>query len=363
MENVLIEPVKPSRNCVFCGKKPDNKTNEHIIPRWLIEITGDPKRNITAGPIWDSKNRDFVRKTFAYDQLTAPSCQKCNQKYSNFEVEAKRIILSILRDDPLNQMDFSHLLSWFDKVRIGLWLAHYYLQRNIAGIDPNFYIDSRVDIWDRALFIYKSDYRQKRLRFVGTFLPIFQYLPVCFSLIINNYFFFNLSRHFLLSRRLGLPFPVKQQYTEGKDIRFEIEEGRERIMRPLIRKPFRLKCTQLYQPMINEEVRTIIPTMYESGYVSSMFHNFEMGVGKVFMEFDDSLIEYSADRNDLWLPQNTWDDNELHKVIGKQTLEFQLHYFKKGAEFGKITAEKRSLIKAQNQIARDISNLYLGLDD
>ena len=27
--------------CVFCGNKPKGKNNEHIIPKWLIEFTGD----------------------------------------------------------------------------------------------------------------------------------------------------------------------------------------------------------------------------------------------------------------------------------------------------------------------------------
>ena len=40
---------KTKKICVFCGKKPIEKTNEHIIPLWLIEYTGDPKRKIFLG--------------------------------------------------------------------------------------------------------------------------------------------------------------------------------------------------------------------------------------------------------------------------------------------------------------------------
>jgi hypothetical protein len=26
--------------CVFCGERPQSKTKEHVIPKWLIEMTG-----------------------------------------------------------------------------------------------------------------------------------------------------------------------------------------------------------------------------------------------------------------------------------------------------------------------------------
>lgn len=35
--------------CVFCGKKPKNKTKEHILPKWLIKLTGKPNRQINVG--------------------------------------------------------------------------------------------------------------------------------------------------------------------------------------------------------------------------------------------------------------------------------------------------------------------------
>ncbi|HDR2534145.1 TPA: hypothetical protein QCI12_004383 [Enterobacter roggenkampii] len=33
------------KKCIFCGDKPENKNKEHVIPKWLIEMTGDKKRS------------------------------------------------------------------------------------------------------------------------------------------------------------------------------------------------------------------------------------------------------------------------------------------------------------------------------
>jgi hypothetical protein len=35
--------------CVFCGEKPKSRNSEHVIPQWLIELTGNPKRIASFG--------------------------------------------------------------------------------------------------------------------------------------------------------------------------------------------------------------------------------------------------------------------------------------------------------------------------
>ena len=58
-----------SKFCVFCGCHPQGKTKEHIIPKWLIELTGDPGRKAYFG---FSKNFDADPKhrKYAFDQFT-----------------------------------------------------------------------------------------------------------------------------------------------------------------------------------------------------------------------------------------------------------------------------------------------------
>lgn len=76
--------------CIFCGKRPDEKTKEHVIPAWLIKMTGDPKRmaNFSSGfvrsSIWPSRQ-------FSYDQFVFPACNRCNEKFAHLESCAKKL--------------------------------------------------------------------------------------------------------------------------------------------------------------------------------------------------------------------------------------------------------------------------------
>ena len=88
--------------CVFCGQKPSSKHKEHIIPQWLIELTGDPNRLAIFSNIFDIQEMRLVQKEFAFDQFKFPSCAKCNEEYSDFENKAREVVLRILDDDALS---------------------------------------------------------------------------------------------------------------------------------------------------------------------------------------------------------------------------------------------------------------------
>jgi len=38
-----------TKYCVFCGKPPSDKNKEHVLPHWLIKMTGDPNRVVNLG--------------------------------------------------------------------------------------------------------------------------------------------------------------------------------------------------------------------------------------------------------------------------------------------------------------------------
>ena len=129
--------------CVFCGEKPEEKSVEHIIPKWLIELTGNPKRKAYFGYQHEIKPHP-QRRTFSFDAFKFPSCASCNQKYSALEGSTKSIIEKMLAYDSISAADIKVLLDWFDKVRVGLWLGYQYLDENPAGITPKFYIEKRI---------------------------------------------------------------------------------------------------------------------------------------------------------------------------------------------------------------------------
>src|ERR1044072_9455404 len=126
-----------SRFCVFCGKKPENKNKEHILPQWLIELTGDPCRVVNLGI--DYETGKTIR--FSWSNFVAPSCGDCNSEYSDLEGKVKPLIESLIGRQHLSGADYITLLDWLDKERIGLWLTYHFIQRNPTKINPQFHIN------------------------------------------------------------------------------------------------------------------------------------------------------------------------------------------------------------------------------
>ena len=124
--------------CVFCGEAPQDKNKEHILPNWLIELTGDPKRVARFGI--DFHKTPFAFREFAFDSLVFPACSNCNERFGKLEEVIKPIFVRLLAYLPLSSEELILLLDWLDKVRVGLWLGYLYLDKNPLGIDPMFHI-------------------------------------------------------------------------------------------------------------------------------------------------------------------------------------------------------------------------------
>jgi hypothetical protein len=350
--------------CVFCGEKPTAKTKEHVIPQWLIELTGDPHRKGTFGPIWTGKGFEF--RQFPFRHFAFPACEQCNQRMSKLEDSAKRVLIDILAEKALSATDICVLLSWLDKVRIGLWLAYLYIQKNACDISPNFYINSRIDGSDRMVLIYKSDYSYRRTTFDGAQFPAFQYIPSCFCLSVNNFHFFSVATHLLLSKRLGLPYATGASYTNTPLFKFEVVEGRERMIYPPMRIRYERACSQIFQPMFTMvKERASEWAEYETDYVKSMMMDHKRGIGKVLYYNGRRLNEFPSAESTCWIPPKTWREEELRRILVKQVLAFQLHLLRYGpledrkVDYSTVTPEKRRLIRRDLYFASQISKMLL----
>ncbi|WP_299096799.1 hypothetical protein [uncultured Winogradskyella sp.] len=242
--------------CVFCGKKPENKTKEHIIPKWLIKLTGDEKREISlglnfydlaSGDLYDIKNRLLSFQNFQF-----PACDNCNQKYSNFEANTSVVIKKILKEDYINESEINQLLDWFDKVRIGLWLGSITLDKIKDEVSPKFYINNRIGTKDRALYIYKLEENHNGINFHGFNTPAFQFVPSIFGLRINNFFFINYSIDNLLAERFGLPFYRHLDYEKNTNREiFEPMIGSNKIQTPILQTVFPKPTLTLFQSILS----------------------------------------------------------------------------------------------------------------
>jgi hypothetical protein len=272
------------------------------LPYWLIELTGDPKRRARFGMDWSKKPPE--PREFSFDQFTVPACRICNESFSELEDATRTVIKKILADDALDIDDFSCLLQWLDKVRIGLWLAIYFLDKNILGINPNHYIAERVGGSDRALILFKHDGRVPRLSFMGTDRASFRLAPIAVGLVINDYLIISVAHVGLCARRLGFPHLTPLRIRDDGKAEGTINAGLERVMHPIIPHFPHPYGTGIYQPILkNLDSDGVPPELFGTVYCRSNSLDAEHGVGSIFLQTNGRVRRYSEQPCEDWVPR------------------------------------------------------------
>ncbi len=251
-----------SKFCIFCGKKPDYKTKEHIIPQWLIKMTDHEDRKTAFGV------KDEKQIIFPWMQYTFPACNICNEKYSGLEGRVKDVIHRLLNTEKLTQNNLSDLLDWIDKVRIGIWLGQSLLKGE--KLIPNFYISQRIGISDRMLIINRSIEKDKGIAFTGTESLAFKFSPSCFSLTINHLTFFSYSSALLLSENMGFPFPENiKLYSDGKMALESMNIGKLKLTRPLLNGQIIIPAIKIYQTILKSNEGNIVSLPFNEYFIKN----------------------------------------------------------------------------------------------
>jgi hypothetical protein len=296
-----VAALKPKKICVFCGSAPESKTREHVIPQWLIKLTGDPKRKANFDIDW-KKNPPGIRQ-FAFDQFTFPACDTCNSNFAKLEGAAHEIVTSLLAGGELAETAFHLLLDWLDKVRVGLWLSKYILDENPLGNTPNFYIAQRLRAFDRGVIVLRHTGKKQRLSFMGTFLPSFVISPTAFALIINDIVLINLTEMDLCGHRLGFPFLRKVALHENGPMQTEVHPGIERCMKPILNNFRHTESSGFFQPIYSAMIGMEgMKELYSTEYVANNSFDVEQGIGGVFQERGRIVARCSAIKNKGWEP-------------------------------------------------------------
>jgi hypothetical protein len=283
--------------CVFCGNTPRVKSREHVLPQWLIELTGDPKR---TGFFGYDKSGGFTPRLFSFDQFCLPSCSDCNAEFSKLEGDVKPIISKLLSEDKIGAAEFNTLLDWFDKIRIGIWLAFYYLDKNFVGVSPKFYIKRRLAASDRMLLVAERRERDLHLNFFGCETLSFHYRPSCFLLLVNHLWFLNISENLLFARRAGFPYVETRYWGSDYNLGGKLVEGRERMMAPLLGKHFGVKGTEIYQPIFRQQIEHEgNRKYYETDYVRKQSMNWGKGLGKMFIQILRSFFWMTSESSSM----------------------------------------------------------------
>lgn len=287
--------------CVFCGKLPVEKSKEHILPGWLLSLTGDPKRNVNLGYRFDSETGKLLAHSHAFSSFTIPSCGSCNNHYGRLEELVQPVVGSLIAGASLDAASAQLLLDWFDKCRVGLWLSTRTLGLNpFRAAEPKFHINQRIGSSDRALFITRLPIEAgEGLTFSGVGTPLFGSMPSVAGLRINNLLFTSASCAGLLAYRLGLPYLHDKKVKTPNGIFYEgamkFGTGRRRL--PLIRYHYPFPALKIYQPMNPDGLGMVVPRLFAAPYVREHFHSADCERGHILNE-ENSSLGWLRDRPD-----------------------------------------------------------------
>jgi hypothetical protein len=313
--------------CVFCGKKPDSKNKEHIISQWLIKMTGDPNRQINLG--FDTRHYDETGesriRTFSFKSFQFPACKKCNTEFSELEAVVKRYFERIFQKDYFFNTEIDQLLDWFDKVRVGLWLGSISLDNFVDLVEPKYHIKNRISHRDRCLFIYElEESKETGIQFIGFNSPGFQFIPSCFSLRVNNIYFFNYSFDFLFAKNIGFPYPKSVKYDDdSRYMQIEFAKGLSKIHLPLINQKFLKASNYIYQPIIPTELMdSDVGNIYKTDkYIKDNCFDFERGKGDIFY-FENGIKKIDGETElQLYAGTQNYNLDTFPNQMAKQTFQ------------------------------------------
>jgi hypothetical protein len=295
--------------CVFCGEAPQDKNKEHVLPRWLIEMTGNPDRKANFGI--DFTKEPFSQRKFSFDSLVFPACSVCNERFRRLETNVKSIFERLLLYQPLSSDDFSLLLD-----RVGLWLGYLYLDKNLMGIKPSFHIESRMGRFDRMVSIFRIEDGGLGLTFGGPHFRSYQLSPTCLGLAVNGLWLVNASGIALCSQRLGFPYMEPHRIREDHKLEALPKMGSGRIMNPVERVAPLPKSVALYQPIFRMfRDREDGAKFLANDWVRERTANFEAGYGKVFRQKHDSVQIYPDEESSDWVPGDSWKKGEVRQRL------------------------------------------------
>lgn len=352
--------------CVFCGQRPRAKNQEHVIPQWLIKITGDPGRQAYLGRSWHSpalEKREFTWKAFTF-----PACTVCNDKYAKLEGAAKSVLEPMLGYEAVGAQQLDILLDWLDKVRTGLWLGKRYLNKNYRGLAPMFHISQRVGSKDRYLIVYRvDDDGEAGIGIGGTETPLFDYIPSCFTLMINNLQFLNVSYDFILAHRFGFPYVKSRKMRSGGGEWIEMNPGVELQKFPLVERRLKTGGTQVFQPMVpwshfkgEGDADDHIRNLYDRPFVRERCMDYERGRGKVYWRVGKWLKEYPETPSTAWVPKQRFARGELMYQTGIIAGEILEELFRDSADLDALPEDERTSIESQRKGALALHSKVMG---
>lgn len=358
------------KNCIFCGNEVSEKTKEHIVPKWLMKLTGDPNRQVNLGVnyprLLDANSKEKVVRRFSFSAFHFPACNSCNSKYSHLENKTKLIVEKILVNKSITAKELDTLMDWVDKIRIGLWLGFMQLNKNLLNLNPKFAIDRRIGSKDRMLAAYRFDDVTDGVSFYGADSFAFQHIPSCFGFRINNYYFFNISYDYIFSKKLGFPFREVTEISENYDFGGDMVQGYKKVNRKILPKPIFEGSMQFIQPifngksLINPQDQFKEKNFYTSNeFVIENSLDFNDGKGAIFTSNSNGSYK-SMNKNDQVINLSSLDDLSIRfevrsweKIFYRMVYNYQNLLLENYSFINLYNPKDRKFLKKQIKFAKD----------
>jgi hypothetical protein len=250
-------------------------------------------------------------------------------------------------------------LDWLDKVRIGLWLGYFYLEKNFVGIEPRFHIIQRLGLYDRMVGVVRLEGSPQGLRFVGPGLRFYQLTPTCFGLGINDLYFLNASGMSLCSQRLGFPYMQPIHIREDHQMEVSLHPGSERIRYPVERTGFLPDAVWIYQPVFAEFLKSEDWREHlTSEWMKSYTADHERGLGKLFLQRDGAVQPLGGDVCLQWFPSKGWKPWQVVSRIPRYIYERLRSDFERAIGLY-VSGDDRKKQRLQASMARRLDTALL----
>lgn len=367
--------------CIFCGEEPKGKNKEHIIPKWLIKITGKESRNgyfgtkkNDGGPILpyinqndfntnNINNINIHHRVFSFSSLTFPACQKCNSEFSVLENKVKLTIEELLEKNQIDTKNIPSLLDWMDKIRVGIWLGNIQLDKNFFHVDPNFAIKKRMGALDRVLFIKRIKDIPDGINFIGTESFLFAKEPSVFCLRINEYLFYSISSILLISKEVGFPYYERAIQDNNSDgIQIELLKGLETLSTPFESIKTENVDLKIYQPIVPREMIEVHSEHYKNEYFKKNLIDKKMGKGEIF--FDDGCgIRKAIDKKYFEFPECNHSSGILYlnlvaiSILNWQSIVSNIYFSK--LDLSLLNEDQKKYVNKLQEVKYKSNKLYI----
>lgn len=361
--------IAEGRFCVFCGRTPNGKTREHVVPYWLLEMTGDPHRHVTFGQDF-AKGKKPIR--YAWSHYVAPACDACNKKFSRLESRVKPLVDALQRREALHLADYVELLDWLDKVRVGVWFVRHSIENHPSTITPNFHIETRIAQKDRMIAVYVFDGDAKGINLFGTDSLIFSDMPSCFGIRINDILLLNASSDFLCSAGCSFPYPARMRLQIGgaydgrmvlDDFRCNSEVGSQitklRLFKPVV---------WLYQPIPMPSTNPAFQGGFEGHFnladsrLSKLMLEGSERQGALFRQFPDRVEVHRSLADRIAFDEVTGDATAMLGDIAASVYDAQRTLFESVRYERRVSSDQRKFDKAYRKMkvdhAKQLARMY-----